>query len=248
MDLEKTIKELSTNEKKVLLTLHKLNGNATPEEIFKNGDFTKEVEIMNASSWLKSKDLVEIKDDIKTVYSLGNEGKQYIEKGLPEKRALRFIFNKCGKISIKDLSKVLDDDEISVAIGWLKKNNWVSILKEKDINLTITEDGIKALNTESEDEKTLKYISANPYCEINKNKIKSLLSRKNIIKVREVITCTILLNDNGKKIIDRGIEIKDEISQITSEIIKNGLWKKKEIRAYDIHAFAPTIFGGKPHP
>lgn len=248
MDLEKTIKELSTNEKKVLLALHKLNGKATPEEIFNNGNFTKEVEIMNASSWLKSKELVEIKDNIKTIYSLGNEGKQYIKKGLPEKRALRFIFNKCGKISIKDLSKVLDDNEISVAIGWLKKNNWVNILKEKDINLTITEEGIKALNTENEDEKTLKYISTNPYCEIEKNKIKSLLSRKNIIKERDVITCTIILNENGKKIIDKGIEIKDEITQITSEIIKNVLWKKKDIRPYDIHAFAPTVFGGKPHP
>ena len=45
MDAEKTIKELSTNEKKVLLTLHKLKDKASPDEILKNGDFTKEVEI-----------------------------------------------------------------------------------------------------------------------------------------------------------------------------------------------------------
>ena len=40
MDLEKTIKELSQNEIKVLLTLKKLKGKASPENILKNGDFS----------------------------------------------------------------------------------------------------------------------------------------------------------------------------------------------------------------
>jgi len=58
MDTNKTIKELSQNEKKVLLALKKLKGKASPEEIFKTGDFEQEVEVMNASSWLQSKKLV----------------------------------------------------------------------------------------------------------------------------------------------------------------------------------------------
>ena len=248
MDAKKTIKELSTNEKKVLLTLHKLKGEASPKEILKNGDFKKEVEIMNASSWLKSKNLVEIKDYIKIVYSLGKEGKQCIDKGLPEKRALKFIFDNHGKTPLKNLSSVLNKNEIPVAIGWLKKNNWANIVKVKDTYLTITENGINALNNETEDEKILKILNANPNSELDKNKIITLLSRKNIIKEKELVTCKIILNENGKKIIDIGIELKDEISQINSEIIKNALWRNKDIRPYDITAFAPTIYGGKPHP
>lgn len=248
MDLDKTIKELSINEKKVLLTLHKLNGKASPYEILKNGDFAKDVEIMNSSSWLQSKNLVEIKDDIKTVYSLGKEGTQYIEKGLPEKRALKFIFDKGGKASLKDLSQVLDSNEIPVAVGWLKKNNWADISKDKETYLSITEEGKKALNTETEDEKTLKFLNEHPNSQLDKNKITSLLSRKNIVKEKEVITCTVILNENGKKIIEKGLEIKDEISQITSEIIKTGSWKNKDIRPYDINAFAPAVYGGKSHP
>jgi phenylalanyl-tRNA synthetase alpha chain len=248
MDLEKIIKELSINEKKVLLSLHKLKGKASPDEILKNGDFTKEVEIMNASSWLRSKKLVEIKDDLKTVYSLGKEGKQYLEKGLPEKRALKLIYDTHGKAPLKDLSKVLNKNEILVAIGWLKKNKWANIIKEKDTYLTITDNGKKALKKETEEEKILKNLNINPNSEIDKNKINSLLSRKNIVKEKELITCTIILNEIGKKIINKGIEIKDEISQITSEIIKNQSWKNKDIRPYDISAFAPAIYGGKPHP
>ena len=130
MDEDKTIKELSTNEKKVLLTLKKLNGQASPDDILRSGDFNKEVEVMNASSWLKSKNLVNIEDHIKTVYNLGKEGKQFLDKGFPEKIALKLIDKNGGKISLEDLSKVLSKPDIPVAIGWLKKKKW-SILFQK---------------------------------------------------------------------------------------------------------------------
>jgi len=112
MDLKKTIKELSQNEIKVLLTLKKLNGKASPENILKNGDFSQSVEVMNASSWLQSKNLVKINDHIKTVYCLGKEGKQFIKKGFPEKKSLKLISEKNGKASLKELSTILQKNEI----------------------------------------------------------------------------------------------------------------------------------------
>ncbi len=248
MNLDKTIKELSQNEKKVLLTLKKLKGKASPEGILESGDFTQLVEVMNASSWLQSKKLVEIKDNIETVYALGREGKEYLQKGLPEKRALKLIVENKGKASLKDLSKVLDPQEIPVAIGWLKRNNWANIKKEKETTLEITSEGKTAVNTETEEEKTLKFLEKTPNVKLDKNKIKSLLTRKNIIKEKEIITSTIFLTDEGKKILSKGFEIKDEISQITSEMIKTGSWKNRDIRPYNIDAFAPDVHGGKPHP
>ena len=248
MNLDKTIKELSQNEKKVLLTLNKLKGSASPEDILKNGDFSQIVEVMNASSWLQSKKLVKIEDHIKTVYSLGKEGKQYLQKGLPEKRALKFVFDQGGKAFLKDLSKVLSGPEIPVAIGWLKKNRWADIKKEKETALFITNEGKKALKTQTEDEKVLNLLNEKPNIELDKNKVKHLLSRKNIVKEKEIITSTIVLTENGEKIIKSGLKLEDEISQITSNIIKSGSWKNKKIRPYDINAFAPAVYGGKPHP
>jgi phenylalanyl-tRNA synthetase alpha chain len=230
MDIEKTIKELSQNEIKVLLTLKKLNGKASPENILKNGDFNQEVEVMNASSWLQSKKLVKIEDHINTVYILGNEGKQFIKSGLPEKRALQLIFNKGGKASINELSSVLSKPEVPVAIGWLKKNGWASIIKEKTTIFEITDNGKKALKTDSEEEKILHFLNEKPNSEIEKNEIKSLLSRKNVVKVKEIITSTIVLTEDGINVLHKGIEIKDEISQITSKIIKK--YKKSSIISY----------------
>ena len=248
MDIDKTIKELSQNEKKVLLTLKKLKGKASPEDIKKNGDFDQEVEVMNASSWLQSKKLVTIEDHISTVYSLGKEGRRFLEKGLPEKRALKALFEKKGMVSLKDLAGPLEKNEIPIAIGWLKKNGWATIKKEKETVLEITEKGKKAFPVTSEDEKILHLLKENKSIEIDKNKIKSLLSRKNVIREKDIISSTVNLTNDGKKMLERGFELIDEISQVTSSIIKNGEWKNKVIRPYDIHAFAPALYGGKPHP
>jgi len=248
MDLDKIITELSQNEKKVLQTLKKLKGKASPAEIFKTGDFTQQVEIMNASSWLQSKKLVKIEDHIRTVYNLGKEGKQFLQNGFPEKRALDLISKKGGKISLGGLSGVLDGPEIPVAIGWLKKYGWVNIRKDKDTIFEITEQGKKALKTETEEEKILVLLNKTPNAKIDKDTIKALLSRKNVIREKEVISSTIILTEIGKKVIEKGIKIQPEISQITSSLIKSGGWKDKTIRPYDINAFAPALYGGKPHP
>jgi phenylalanyl-tRNA synthetase alpha chain len=248
MEIEKTIKELSQNEKKVLLALQKLQGKGSLKEIVKTGEFSLEVEVSNAASWLQSKKLVVMENSIKTVYSLGKEGKRFVEKGLPEKRALIVLSEKNGVIGLHDLSAVLDSDEIPIAIGWLKTNGWATIRKEKDTVLEITETGKKALSEVSDVEKLLRLLNEHPDQEVEKNTIKPLASRKNVIKEKELITSVILLTDKGKKILEAGIEIQEEISQVSSAVIKNSEWKQKTIRPYDIHAFAPALYGGKPHP
>ena len=248
MNLEKTVKELSQNEKKVLLTLNELKGKGSPQELLEKGGFSQEVEVMNASSWLLSKKLVKIEEQIKTVYSLGKEGKQLLDKGLPEKRALRFINDKKGIVKMSELSSVLSSSEVPVAVGWLKRKGWVNIKKDKKTFLEITGDGKKALGSVSDEEKLLEQLGETPDIEVDKKRIKSLLSRKNVIREKEIISSTVILTDDGKKIILRGLEIKDEISQVTSNVIKNREWENKTIRPYDISAFAPALYGGKPHP
>jgi len=252
MNIKKTIKELSQNEKKVLLALKKLKGKGSPEAILEKSNLTQLVEVMNASSWLRSKKLVNIEEHVKTQYSLDVDGKLYMKKGLPEKRILRLMDEKKGIVTLKDLSNTLEKNEIPIAIGWLKKNKWATIKKDKETQIKITKEGKIALNQETEDEKILKLLRKNNNIEIDKNKIKSLLRRKKVIKEKDIITSTVVLTKIGKDVLEKGFEIKEEISQITSKDIKNyplaGAAWPYEIRPYDIHAFAPALYGGKPHP
>jgi phenylalanyl-tRNA synthetase alpha chain len=248
MDTEKTIRELSQGEKKVLLALQKLHGRGSPTEIFNTGGFTQDVEVANASSWLQSKKLVTVENHIKTVYSLGKEGKRFVEKGLPEKRALKLLAQHKGILTLQDLSTVLEPDETPVAIGWLKTNGWATIRKEKETIIEITEHGKKALTEVTLVEKILQRLHEHPEQEIEKDSIKPLAARKNVIKEKELITSTILLTEQGTKLLETGFDLQEEITQVTSTVIKNSEWKEKTIRPYDIHAFAPGFYGGKPHP
>jgi phenylalanyl-tRNA synthetase alpha chain len=248
MDRDKIVKELSQNEKKVLVALKKLHGKGSPQEILGTGGFSLDVEVSNAASWLQSKKLVVIENFVKMVYSLGKEGKRFVEKGLPEKRALKLLSDKRGTVTLHTLSEVLSPDEISVAIGWLKTNGWATIRKEKDTIIEITDKGKKALSEVTDVEKLLCLLDEHPEQEIEKGSIRPLLSRKNVIKEKELVTSTISLTEQGIKLVEKGIEIQEEISQLTSSIIKSNEWKQKTIRPYDIHAFAPALYGGKPHP
>ena len=248
--LDNSEEELSINEKKVLLALKKLNGKASVKEIYKLGDFKDENEVVNAASWLRFKGLVGINERIKTIYHLGKEGKRILKDGFPERRALEYIMkNRNKRIKLESLEKVLKNYEIPIAIGWLKKRDWATIKKEKDGTfLEITDSGKKYSNKETEDEKTLRLLEKNPYIEMDKNKIKSLKSRKDFIEEKENMLIEVHLTDKGNNLLKRGLKIEEEISQITSRMIKSGSWKGKKIRAYDVDVFAPAIYGGKPHP
>lgn len=247
--LDKIIDELSINEKKVLLALDKLSGSASPKTIMDTGDFHKQVEVMNAASWLQSKKLVKVEETIQTVFELGKEGKIYMKKGLPEKRAIKHIVEKGGQCSIGDLSEVLEKFEIPIAIGWLKQHDWATITKvDGNRILTATDIGVDVVDKQTVPEKTLEFLHNHPKSDIDIEENKSLLSRKHMIKEKEIVQGTISLTDYGKKIIDKGFSIDEEITQITTKIIKEKEFEKKKIRPYDIHAFAPETFGGKPHP
>lgn len=185
MDIDKIIKELSTNEKKVLLTLKTLKGKGTPNEIFTTGQFSQAVEVANAAAWLQSKQLVTIENHIKTVYSLGKEGKQFVEKGLPEKRALKLMVEKKGPVTLKELSASLEPEEISVAIGWLRSNGWATIKKEKETIVEITEKGKQAVDDVTEAELILRQLFDHPESEIEKNSIKPLISRRTLSKKKK---------------------------------------------------------------
>jgi phenylalanyl-tRNA synthetase alpha chain len=249
MSLDKIIHELSRNEKRVLLSLKELDGSGSPDQVMEKGSFSQQVEVMNAASWLQSKKLLSVKEYVKTVYALDKEGKYFLENGLPEKRVIGFLKGHDGKASFKDLNEVLKSYEIPIAIGWLKRKGWAQISKESgETILTLTDEGNAAVDEKTDDEALLEHLAKNPFSEVDEKKYAQMLNRSNVLKEKELITGEISLTDKGWEVVKQGITISEEITQITSEIIKNKSWEKTPIRPYDVSTFAPSLHGGKPHP
>ncbi|HEC77271.1 MAG TPA: phenylalanine--tRNA ligase subunit alpha [Thermoplasmatales archaeon] len=229
---------LSPLEKKLLIALEKNKGRISPE---KSG--MELVKTMNSASWLQSKGLVEVEEKLISEYELTEEGKKFLEEGLPEKS----LFKDKEKEKIGEIENRMGKKDAKIAIGWAKRKGWCEIKVENgEKYVVITEKGKKEIERKQEEEKALEKISEGDF-EIDEEILK-ILKRRGAIREKEKVKRIIFLTEKGWEVVKSGIEIKEEISQLTHEIIRSGEWKNKNFRRYDVRAFSPSINIGKPHP
>jgi len=243
--LEKIINELSLHEKEVLLSLESSKGKATPEKIAAE-DIESLVKVMNASSWLQSKGLVEINERLQTSFSLTKEGQKFLTEGMPERQALTELIKSNGKIDLDSLGSKIGKENLAIALGWLKKRDWATIeTKNNKKVILITPQGKKDAQHNTKDEYALRSLKKGSSIG---EKIASSLKKRGAIKEKEKILRTISLTQKGKNLLKKGLDITDVISQLTPELIQTQKWKTAAFRPYDVSAFAPALYGGKKHP
>jgi phenylalanyl-tRNA synthetase alpha chain len=178
------------------------------------------------------------------MYKLTEEGKEYLKNGLPEKQLLKFLETD------KPMADIVKLPKSQIAIGWAKKNKWITI---ENNFVKITEEGKKVLKEKSPEEIALEEIEKKDSTE--KEMIKVLLSRKLIeetkeeIKEEKVSFWQRILSIFKKKKETKVVEVKpEEIAQITPDLIKSGEWKNRTFRRYDVKAPAPVTYAGKKQP
>ncbi|MHC1681184.1 MAG: phenylalanine--tRNA ligase subunit alpha [Methanomassiliicoccales archaeon] len=249
MNATEVLEGLSHSEKKVLVALQKLEGRASPEKVFEAGDFQQLVEVMNASSWLQSKGVVDIEESARKAYALRD--RSLLEKGVPERRALTFIGEKNGSLGVKDLEAAMGKEESSMAIGWLMKKRLASLDKSgAEPMLHLSDEGRKSLGNEMPDEALLKKMGDGDIFEDQADKaaLDLLKARKGVLQDKLVVSRVLNLSLLGQEIVAQGVEITDEVAQLTPELLQTGKWKGASFRKYDIRTFAPCQYPSKKHP
>lgn len=175
-------------------------------------------------------------------------------RSLPERVAIGILAkDHNGRGSMSDLKKSgqLTNDEIAIALGWIRKKGWGEVAKHgTDTIITLTERGKEALDKRGDDELLIERLARGEVSENDTQKelIDWLKQRKDLVNERHVMSRTISLTDSGKKLAMTDFDIKEEVAQITPELIQSGRWKEVEVRKYDVKAFAPTSHGGRNHP
>jgi phenylalanyl-tRNA synthetase alpha chain len=248
MNASDIIEGLSPGEARLLLALNSLNGQATPEMVCEAGGFGQLVEVMNAASWLQSKGALSMSEVARKVYSL--RSREALERGLPERRALALLDEAGGEVQMKDLSSALGKDA-SIALGWLRKKDLATIRKEgSNTIITISDHGREMISRKMEDELTLNALAQEdlPEDRLDKGTIADLKGRQDLVTEKVVISRTLELTDLGRELVALGVEVREEVAQLTPELIQTGRWKEVSIRKYDVRSFAPAIYPGKKHP
>ena len=247
LDIKKIIEALHSLERKVLPILGKYN---SFEDIVKQTGL-QEVEVMRALQWLQNKQIITINEEIKEFVSLDNNGKIYVKKGLPERRFLEAIATKSKTTEEIKKEKELSDEELSICLGALRKKAAIEMKKEGfALSVFLTGNGKNILKKEMLEEHFLKKKFPMYVKEFQPEELFSLnelKKRKEIIKIEIKKLKTVELTDLGKKIIKEGIKEGDIIDSLTSKMLKEGSWKGKTFRRYDVKINVPASYPGKRH-
>jgi len=137
MDSE-ILEGLSYNEKKLLLALDARKGTASPADLIADGQFSLEVEIMGAASWLESKGLAKINETSEKFITLNDT--HVVGVGLPERVAIRNIDEAGGKIDMDVLAEHMPGGMDKIAVGWLKRKQLADIVADGDKKFLVLTD------------------------------------------------------------------------------------------------------------
>ncbi len=248
---QETLKRLSGNEKKVLLALKDHPG-ATADELVEPTGFEKAQEVVNAANWLVTKGLVAVDEETRLHARLAEEGKSHAQNGLPERRVVDALAKiDGGRASLQQLvaDGAIAKTESGIVIGWLKRKGWAQLEKgEEGPEVVLTQKGRKS--EPGQDEKLLETLASgeHPVDSLDEKAYKELKSRKGILVEREASTRRYTLNDAGRRLAESGIQVDDEVGQLTPEMLATGAWRDQALRPYDVDMHVPTPSGGKPHP
>jgi phenylalanyl-tRNA synthetase alpha chain len=122
--------------------------------------------------------------------------------------------------------------------------------QEGKLLLKITSQGKKILEKETPEEHFLKKkfpVETKTLQDLEKLAYDNLKKRKEIIKTEIVKNRKATLTPLGQKLVKTVEEVGEVIDSLTPQIIKEGSWKNKNFRRYDIKINVPSIYGGKRH-
>ena len=194
-------------EKKIIISL-KENQFQTPETLEKSTQLLPD-QIRRGIEWLKLKNLAIVDESKSSTISLGKNGLDSFEKGLPERRLLNLVKN--GPRKLSDLQKELGFI-FGPAMGLCRKNNWIETSSDE-----IT---LKTIPSILPGEKTLQQIGNGKLSksELDIVDLTNLLKRPDFIIENIVKSKKISLTNSAKSIdvsnISGAIDVEAEVPEV----------------------------------
>ncbi len=254
----KATAELTATEKRVLLALGEEGGEWNQKPLSEKTGINEDA-VMQTAFMLAEKGLCEIKEEKKVYYRLTEEGKEYAEKGLPERRARDFLIDR-KEATVEDLKNAFGVRG-NIAINWLLKKKWARIEKRgeerflmptaivqvhDELSSGIDEEILKIVNKgEGERELLMEQVKLKEG-EIN-GYLAPLISR-GLLEEYSCVERKISITEAGQEVVSRGISIEEEIAQLTPELIRTGSWRGRKFKIYDVNLPSKETFAAKIHP
>ena len=203
------------------MALLKLAKKAKASEMAPKLELSKDV-IGRIAYSLSKKDLVRIEKTTSKKIALTKEGRKVKKEGLPEKLILDRLPSKPE--NFKGLE--------SIALNWALKRGWAEIKGDKAVRI-VEEPPL------TEEEQAIG----------NLRKLKpgdrdfELLKKRKWVSLKEDYDYEIELTEAGSK-----ATVKQEVTQLTPAMLKNGAWKGKSFMKFSPSTRVPPQYPGRLHP
>ena len=237
---------LRPHEQKTMLTLKKLGGKASVNQIRAESGLS-EAAVMRSALALEKEGLVRIIEKKQTAVTITKEGKEYAEKGLPEKRLITALTKLKGEASLSEVIKkaALPKHLVPIALGWLRKKGWAQLEKGSLKLLRIPE-------KQGNDEKLLEMLKKGSVTleslDAETREAARLLKRRKLVELNPKTLRIVEVTEKGWNLLKRGVKAVAEVSELTPELIVSGKWRKVKLRKYNIKAPVAKTWLGKKHP
>ena len=206
----------------------------------------KDVEVMRALQWLQNKGVIILHETIKEVVSLDKNGELYFKIGLPEKRFLEVIDSKKDTTLISVIQKKADlnDQEINICVGLLKRQNLISLHQGKVLEVSITPTGEEARKKGLALEIFLSTLSKpremSSLLKSELQQVNEIKKRQNLIKTDIKRLKSFSLTEVGKKLTTIKLD-SDVIEAVTHTLLKDSTIENRKFRRYDVEINVPSI-------
>ncbi|MBN2094782.1 MAG: phenylalanine--tRNA ligase subunit alpha [Candidatus Aenigmarchaeota archaeon] len=161
----------------------------------------------------------------KVAYGLTEEGKKYLEEGLPERNLLNLISK--GKVPFEEAKRL---ENFNIALQWAKKSSWIFI---DGGFLSLSPEGKAAIE---KGKSVLEEALSNAEKQVIPSEMASLLLKRNLIRKLDARL------EDVKKLKGK------EVLSLTPELIKTGMWKEVKFKEYNVGFTGKKLYPGKRHP
>jgi phenylalanyl-tRNA synthetase alpha chain len=217
--------ELTQNEKRLLATLVKEHKADAPH-LATLLDTTPE-SIVQWAHLLEDKGLVSLERIVDKSYVYTDEGKEYLNHGLPETQLLKFCRN------TTPLDELRKHAAFRIGFGQLRKKGLISVHN----GMVSRTDGASTI----EDETALKTPPAGG------QRTKELI-RRGILQEKESVRNSVTIKPEGLALAQQGLDMREETGTLTRDQILSGAWKTLNLRRYDATKLPKKVYPGKIHP
>ena len=198
--------------------------------------------VTGAAFALEEEGLLDVSERTVEGVSLTEEGEEYAETGLPERRLYEAALELGADEEPVSMGEVigrsgLEGSEVDIALSNYARKGYGEIDSGE----------LSAIpgNEEDREADALALIDAGE--PVTDEEVLDALARRELIDRRESTVRSATLTEAGVTALMEGVEESETVGQLTPEMLTGGEWRDVEFAAYNVEADAADVTGGKEH-